>query len=151
MLLSCESEEIRESVVPVVKPVGGSVAGLSLLAGIDICLQGHVLLAPDTEVTLDRASAHRTPVQFAEARRADARVPARQKRPRQREILADDAELFAGRIPQRTLGIAGTGGDQRTPGRATVVVARLSESQRRTQARGHIPFVVVCRVASSQV
>lgn len=56
--------------------MSGSVARLPLLAGVDLLLRGHVLLAAYAEVALDRAATHRTSVELAEARGADAGVPA---------------------------------------------------------------------------
>lgn len=35
-ILSCESKKICESIVPIVKPVSGSMARLPLFAGIDL-------------------------------------------------------------------------------------------------------------------
>lgn len=77
MFLSGEAEEIGEPVVPIVEPMGRPVARLPLLARVDLLLRRHVLLAAYAEVALDRAAAHRAPVELAEARGADAGVPAR--------------------------------------------------------------------------
>ncbi|KZC07437.1 hypothetical protein WN55_09429 [Dufourea novaeangliae] len=49
---------------------------LPLFARIDVRLEGHILLAPDAEITLDRASAHRTTVELPKTRGADTGVPA---------------------------------------------------------------------------
>lgn len=77
ILLSCEAEKVGEPVVPVVEPVGGPMARLTLLARVDLLLWRHVLLAAYAEVALDRAAAHRAPVELAEARGANAGVSAR--------------------------------------------------------------------------
>lgn len=76
ILLSGEAEEIGEPVIPIVEPMGRSVAGLTLLARVDLFLWWHVLLAAYAEVALDRAAAHRAPVQLAEARGANTSVSA---------------------------------------------------------------------------
>lgn len=58
----------------------------------------QVVLGSHTKVAFDRAPAHWARFQFAKARRADARVTARQQRSGQRIVLAYDAQLFlAGR------------------------------------------------------
>lgn len=57
-------------------------------------LHRKVVLLADAEKAADGAAAHGTPVQLAEATGADARVAARQQRPRQREVLAHDAQLL---------------------------------------------------------
>lgn len=56
--------------------MGGSVTRLALLAGVHLLLRWHVLLAAYAEVALDRAATHRAPIEFAEARGADAGMPA---------------------------------------------------------------------------
>lgn len=128
----------------------GRHPGAPLLARVDVALGGHVLLAPDAEVALDRAAAHGAALELAEARGADAGVPAGQQRPGQREVLADDAQLLPGRVPEGALAVAGTR-DQRVPGIAAVVRARLRQGQGRAQARRHAHLVVVRRVARGQV
>lgn len=77
IFLSGEAEEIGESIVPIVEPMGGPVAGLTLLARVDFLLRWHVFLAAYTEVALDRAATHRTPIEFAKARGTNAGVSAR--------------------------------------------------------------------------
>lgn len=58
----------------------------------------QIVLGAHAKVALDRTPAHRACFQFAKARRADARVTARQQRSGQRIVLAYDAQLFlAGR------------------------------------------------------
>lgn len=143
--------------------MGGPVAGLPLLARVDLLLRRHVLLAAYAEVALDRAAAHRAPVELAEARGADAGVPARQQGARQREVLADDAELLAGGVPERAaLLVAALAGRHQGAAAAgagaaagdVIVVARLGEREgRRAQARRRhrIALVVVARVARGQV
>lgn len=74
--LSSEAEEISESVVPIVKPMGGPVARLALLTGVDLFLWRHVFLAAYAEVALDRAATHRASIELAEARGADAGMSA---------------------------------------------------------------------------
>ena len=76
ILLSGEAEEISEPIIPIVEPMGRSVAGLTLLARIDLLLWWHVLLAAYAKVALDRTAAHRAPVQLAEARGANTGMSA---------------------------------------------------------------------------
>lgn len=141
--LSGESQKIRQSVVPIVKPVARAVIGLSLFARINVLLQRHVLFASDTKVTFYRTTAHRTTVQFSKTRRAYTSVPARQQSPRQWKVLTDHAQLFPSCVPKGTFAVAATGRYQGTSGTATGAVARFRQCQCRTQTRRNIPFVVI--------
>lgn len=80
----------------------------SLFARVHLLLRRHVLLAANAEVTFDRAAAHRTPVQLAEARGADARVSARQEGARQRKVLTDHAQLFTSAVPEGAFRVPGS-------------------------------------------
>lgn len=60
--LSSKAEKVRESVVPIVEPVRGSVSGSSVLAGIHLLLGWHVLLAPYAKVAFNWTTTHGTPV-----------------------------------------------------------------------------------------
>lgn len=164
--LSREAQEIGEPVVPVVQPVGRSMALLALLARVDLLLGRHVLLAAYAKVALDGAAAHRAPVELAEAGGADAGVSAGQERARQRKVLAHDAQLLARAVPQRTAvlvatltgrhqGAASTATAAAAAASSVVVVARLGERQRgRRVAESpgrHVALVVVAGVARRQV
>lgn len=76
ILLSGETKEIRQPIVPIVEPMGRPVVRLTLLARVDLLLRRHVLLAAYAEVALDRAAAHRASIELAEARGANAGVSA---------------------------------------------------------------------------
>lgn len=132
-------------------PAGVARGLLALLARAELLLRRHVLLAPDAEVALDGAAAHGTAVELAEAGGADAGVPAGQQGPGQGEVLADDAELLAGGVPEGALGLVGPRGDQGVPRARAVARAGLGQGQGRAQARRHARLVVVARVARRQV
>lgn len=76
ILLSGETKEIRQPIVPIVEPMSRPMVRLTLLARVDLHLRRHVLLAAYAEVALDRAAAHRAPIELAEARGANAGVSA---------------------------------------------------------------------------
>lgn len=160
--LSGEAEKIGESVVPIVQPVGRSMTRLALFARVDLLLRRHVLFAAYAEVALDGTAAHRTAVELAEARGANAGMPARQQGARQGKILAHHAQLLARAVPQggavrvaRVLtgcykGAAAAGSSTGTAV-VVVVVAGFGECQCRSQTRRHVALIVVARVARGQV
>lgn len=88
---SVKAQEIGEPVVPLQQPL---VQRHRFRVGTGARLHRQVVLLADAEKAADRAATHGTPVQLAEAAGADARVAARQQRPRQGEILAHDAQLL---------------------------------------------------------
>lgn len=122
-----------------------------LLAGIHLLLRWHVLFPSDAEIALYGTPAHGTPVELAEAGGADAGVPARQQRPRQGEVLANDAELFTSCVPQRTRLRVACSGSYDGTSVVAVVVARLREGKCGAQTGGHVGLVVVGGVAGGQV
>jgi hypothetical protein len=89
--ISVKAQEVGEPVVPLQQPL---VQRHRLRVGAGARLHRQVVLLADAEEAADRTAAHRAPVQFAEAAGADARVAARQQRPRQREVLAHHAQLL---------------------------------------------------------
>lgn len=56
------------------EPMSRPVVGLTLFARVDLLFRRHVFLAAYTKVALDRAAAHRTPVELTEARGANTGV-----------------------------------------------------------------------------
>ena len=123
----------------------------ALFARVELLLRWHVFLAADAEVALDGAAAHGATVELAEAGGADAGMSAGQQSTGEREVLADDAELLAGAVPERAFIVAGAAGHEGVPRIAAVVRTRLGEGEGRSEARAHPHLVVVRRVSSGQV
>lgn len=107
----------------------------------------QIVLGSHTKVAFDRAPAHRARFQFAKARRAYARVTARQQRPGQRIVLAYDAQLFlAGR--QADQAAAAATGSAGVVAAAAVVLHHQGGPLRRVIAS---VVLVTERVARGQV
>lgn len=131
-----QAEKVRDAVLDPLGdglPLGGRAR--LLRAGRTV---RQIVLGPHAEVTLDRAATHGTRVQFAEARRADARVPARQQGAGQRVELADDAQLLLSRAGQADQSATAT------------VRQRFGEGPLRGVVAGRV-VVIAERVAGGQI
>ena len=109
-ILSMKAKKICKSVIPVLEPTqDGWWFGCRRAW---FC--GHVLLPSDAEVTPDRTAAHGTSVQLAKTTGTDAGMPTWKESSWQREILANNTQLFSCSIPHRaTVFVRGRSAQQR--------------------------------------